>query len=209
MRLDTQSYEIAKSGTIPDPATDCDVAVSTTLIGFYCYTHNLLFYYKKDEYLKGNYGSFFWKKTEITGKAMLHGSGSEYIFTTMYDTSDHFTLAYTDSSQNIRSIHYYVGSFSPVMLSMGTEFFVSVMKYKPDQSKITWMIGYINKSLQRVWLESREAPNGLAVRDLDTSKARLYYSVPAPDNISFNLVKEDSDKYFNSNKISTVSLDSN
>lgn len=149
------------------------------------------------------------KKTDFTGKAMLHGSGTEYIFTTLYDTSDHFTLAYVDSSQNIKSIHYYVGSYSPVMLSMGTEFFVGVMKYKPEQTTIAWMIGYINRNLKRIRFDTREVPNGLAVRDLDTSKARLYYSMPAPDNISFNLVKEDSDKYFNSNVISTVTLDNN
>jgi len=205
--------------TSPDIFTlninDWDVAASEGLIGFYCGSQNMLFYYKKIDFLNGDYSSFLQKSIAeyhpLAGKEIDHKGNFKYISTTVFGDSSHFVLAYLNSDNSIKASHYWIYGYTPLKFVFGDEFSLGIAKSQID-GKYYWMISYLDPKPTRVWMKRREPPIGIAINDISSlgnKEAKNYYTVFSNDLINYILKIEHTDKFFNVWDQSSISVGKN
>ena len=188
---------------------DCEVAVSSDLVGFYCASNKLLFYHKKSNFENNDLSTISRKDVSAYSSATSHRGNRNLIITATLGDLSHFTVAYLNGG-NIDSTHYYIRGYSPINFAFSDDIFINVAK-TITSGTIRWMIGILNDSSYRtVYLLDRAIPSGIAIRDVTPrTKARIYYTMADTASSGFILYKEDSDLQFNLSNKSQASVGKN
>lgn len=178
------------------PTYNCEIAVSDDLVGFYCPTQKLLFYNLRSEWDVNNPQTVQYKDISGTSNAYLHKGSPNFIITAGLESTNQFTVGRFVGGK-IRSYNYWVIGYNPELFTFNIDsnILVQVASSQFSSSYVYWMIGKIaDSSYKTVYLRRKDKPQGMALRSLSSSTARLYYTKadtnPSNPN-SFILYKED------------------
>ena len=182
--------------------SNCQVAVSDDLISFYCPNQNILLYYIRSQYENGNYSSMKTKTMSILlgfKEATQHVGGSKYIVTSgLKYTSEFYYYAYLEAGDIKIDSKQFTTTYE--LMAFGNNLLVGAKGNSPS----TWVIGTIlpgsevtkTKATTVSGVTVSKTPTGMAVRDLSTNTARVYYTLQNSADSNYGLYVEDIDLYF-------------